>query len=293
MIFIAGLSGQLSSRVARLLAERSIRFKGSSRNPDKALGLAPAVEVVNASYEDPAALTAALHGVERFLLVSTSDHDEGKRQALHRAAIQAAKDAGVRHVVYTSFLSVNPTSPFSAGATHAATEAALRDSGMTYTFLRASLYADFLPAVLGPAVASGLLAVPAGNGAASYVTRDDLAEVAAQVLADGGFENETLEVTGPAAVTQAELAELAGRITGRPVRYQDVSEDEFAETMARLTGAPISAARGLGGLYAAIRNGEFERVGDGVPRVTGHAATSVESVLRANAAQLTAPPVGG
>ncbi|BDP41792.1 NmrA family transcriptional regulator [Deinococcus aetherius] len=279
MIFLTGVSGQLSGRIARLLLDRGVPFRASTRDPGQVPWLTErGVEVVATEYEAPG-FADAVRGSTHLLLLSTPAHDEAARVRQHLRAIQAAREAGVERISYTSFLDVDPTSPFRAAATHAATEQALRGSGARFTILRPSLYLDSLGMTLRQAAQSGVHRAPTGDARATYVSRDDIAAVAAALLEGGGHEGEVLEITGSESLTQAEVAERLGRVTGREVRYEAVSLEEFQAGLAA-AGFPPPAVAGVGGIYAAIAAGHFDRVTDVVERMTGQPATGLEAYLR-------------
>ena len=174
---VTGSTGRLGGRVAALLAQDDLALRLVCRDPSRA----PAIgaEVVAATYGDARAMTAALGGVRTLFLVSAAE--DAERLAQHRAAVDAAAAAGVEHVVYTSFLGAAPDATFTLARDHAATEEMLRASGMSWTFLRDALYADFLPLMVGE---DGVLRGPAGDGRVAAVATDDVAAAAVAVLRD-------------------------------------------------------------------------------------------------------------
>jgi NAD(P)H dehydrogenase (quinone) len=199
MIVVSGASGQLGRRTVEHLRERTdaARVRALSRTHEKVADLG--VATGPADFDDPDALTRAFDGAERLLLISTPGPDE-RRLAQHANAVQAAAKAGVGHVIYTSVVhATDPDNPSPVAGDHAATERALADSGLTRTILRVNWYTDLLLWSAPAAVAGGVLADNAGEGGTAYVTRDDVAAVAAALLAEGGYEGDLLDVTGPAA----------------------------------------------------------------------------------------------
>jgi len=282
---IAGASGSLGRRTAELALERGVdpaQLVLVTRDPAKLADLAARGAQVRAGdFDAPQTLPAALAGVERLLLISTDA--VGRRVAQHTAAIDAAKAAGVAHVAYTSLPRPegdHPTGPLAAD--HHGTEEALKASGLAWTFLRNSLYTDLQLASGAHAVASGQLVTNAGGGRVAYVTREDCAAAAAGWLADGGHAGEALDVTGPALVTQAELAAALSAASGRPVEVVDVDDAAYAEGLVA-GGVPAPLAQVFAGFGTAIRTGLLETRTDVVERLSGRAPTSVAAFLAAHA----------
>jgi NAD(P)H dehydrogenase (quinone) len=228
-LVITGASGQL----ARLAAERVLLNAApedlilATRTPAALADFAArGVIVRHADFAAPQTLRAAFAGGERLLLVSATDL--GQRTAQHRAAVDAAKAAGVRHVVYTSGLRPEPPNPAVVAPSHYATEQALARSGLDFTILRNSLYADYQAPEATQAIASGALIHNRGAGKAAYVAREDCAAVAAAVLVGTGHAGACYDVTGPEPYSAAELAALYAELGGRPVVERRVSDAELA-----------------------------------------------------------------
>ena len=257
--------------MARALSGRDLRLvvRDASR--------APALEgacVAQASYDDEAAMTAALDGVDVLLLVSAAEHP--KRLEQHRTAVRAAAAAGVRRVVYTSFQGAAADSVFTLGRDHHGTEIALREAGLVTTVLRNSLYADVLPHFFD---ASGVLRGPAGDGRLAAVARRDVVEVAVAALTDEAHAGQTYVLTGPEALTLDDVAEELSEATGDAMRYERESVDEAYASRAHY-GAEQWQLDAWVSTYTAIAAGEMAEVTGDVERVTGHRATSLTTVLR-------------
>jgi uncharacterized protein YbjT (DUF2867 family) len=269
---VTGSTGQVGGRVARRLADAGVEQRLIVRDPGRAPRL-PNTEIAVAAYGDAAA-GAALRGIDLLFMVSAAE--SASRRAEHLAFVDAAADAGVRHVVYLSFLNASPDATFTLARDHAATEQHIRDRGLTWTFLRDSAYADFVPAL---ADADGVIRGPAGDGRVSLVAQDDVGEVAARVLLDpADHEDEVLSLTGPQALSLAEVAEVLARATGRPARYEpETIEQAYASRAAY--GAPEWQVEAWVSTYLAIAAGELAEVTDDIPRLTGHPATSLTQVL--------------
>jgi NAD(P)H dehydrogenase (quinone) len=286
MIVVSGASGQLGRRTVEYLRERTDAgpVVALTRTPDKVADLGVATR--RADFDDPDGLPAAFDGAERLLLISTDAVGvPGHRIRQHTNAIQAAVKAGVGHVIYTSIVrTTDPGNPALVAPDHAATEWALVDSGLPYTMLRENVYTDMLLYSAPAAVAGGVLARNEGDGEIAYVTRDDVAAVAAAVLAEGGYEGVRLDLTGPAAVTQAEIAAILSEVTGVRIAYQPLTDDEFVAGLVEHTGLPEPAARGYATFGEAARGGWLREVSDAVARVAGREPTSVADFLAAHRA---------
>ena len=290
-LLITGASGHLGRRVAELLLNAGQhRIVLATRTPAKLADLAARGATVRAAdFDDPASLATAFAGVDRLLLVSTDNLDQpGRRLAQHRAAITAAASAGVRHLVYTSLLNAVPDSVMSLAPDHAQTEQALAASPLTWTVLRNNLYADNLLASLGFAVATGQLHTVSAQGAVSYVTREDCARAAAAALASSETANRTLDLTGPAALTAADIAALTTQITGRTVTHVPVPADGLRAGLTQ-AGLPAGLVEALVTFDLAAARGELHPVSPAFTQLTGLAATTVATFLAAHRAQL-APP---
>jgi uncharacterized protein YbjT (DUF2867 family) len=284
VIAVTGATGELGGRVARLLAERrpdDVTVRLVVRDAARAPALDGAEVVENPDgYPDAAGFAAALDGVDTLYLVSAGEAED--RVLQHFSAVDAAAAAGVRRIVYTSFVGAERPDPtFTLVRHHGLTEERIASTGLSHTFLRHSMYADFVPFFATPTHGGAVIAAPAGDGPVGFVSRDDLAEVAVGVLLDdsGRVAGQALEVTGPAALTMAEAAAVLSDVIGRPVEYHDQTIEEAWATR-RPSGHPDWEIEGWVASYLAIAAGELAPVTDVVPRVTGHPALTVEEHLR-------------
>ncbi len=280
MIVVTGATGKLGSAVVeRLLARVPAGEIGVSvRDPNKASGLADrGVRVRRGDFDDAASLAAAFSGAEQLLLVSSATTGETALR-LHRTAIDAARAAGVRRIVYTSHMGSNPASPFAPMPDHAATEALLQDSGLAFTALRNGFYTSSGRMLLGHALETGEVAAPE-DGPVSWTAHDDLAEAAAIALTDEGrLDGVTPPLTGSAAVDLAGLAAIAAEVTGRPITRTVVSDAQYRDQLVG-HGVPEPAADMLVGLFAASRQGEFAAVDPALERLLGRPPLTVREVL--------------
>jgi len=273
-VVVTGATGQLGGRVVRLLDSAGVRQRLVVRDPGRAPDVAHVELSTISSYTDADGLARALADAGPVLMVSAAESADRLDQ--HRAFIDAAADAGVPHLVYTSYYGASPDATFTHGRLHAATEAHLRASGVPFTVLRDNLYLDFLADLAGP---DGVIRGPGGAGAVSAVARDDVAEVAAIVLQHpADHVGRTYDLTGPAELTLAGIAEKLTSLTGRDVRYEEETLDEAFASRASY-GAPDWLVEAWVSTYTAIAAGEMAGVSDAVPRLTGHPATSLADLI--------------
>ena len=215
---LTGSTGQLGGRVAAQLSDLApiLLVRDASRAPDIA-GSEVRVATVR-----PRRRVTRSKAVDTLFMVSAAEAFDRRDQ--HRAFIDAAARAGVGHIVYTSFAGASPDADFTLGRDHADAEEAIKASGMAYTLLRDNFYADLLPFF---ADEQGVIRGPAGDGRVAAVARADVADVAAAVLRDPTTHaGATYELTGPEALTMAEIAARAGKVLGRELSFHDETVDE-------------------------------------------------------------------
>jgi NAD(P)H dehydrogenase (quinone) len=276
-IAVTGSTGALGSRVARRLAAEGVRQRLVVRDPGRAPVLRGS-ELAVAEYRDGPAMRKALDGVETVLLVSASESED--RVDEHLTAVESAREAGVQRIVYTSFLGAGPESTFTLARHHWATEQAIRGSGMAFTFLRDSMYADFVPFMVDGE--DRVIRGPGGDGRVSLVARDDVASVAeAVLLAGGAHDGLAYDVTGPQALTLQEVADILGDVTGRPVGYEVETVEEAFRSRERY-GAPDWEVEGWVSTYTAIAAGELALVSGDVEAVTGHPPAALRDLMAAH-----------
>ncbi|EPT7053890.1 SDR family oxidoreductase [Cronobacter sakazakii] len=279
MIAITGATGQLGQRVIDTLLNTvaAQEIVAIVRNPAKAAALsARGVQVRAADYNDAAALTAALAGVEKVLLISSSE--VGQRAPQHRNVIDAAKTAGVKLIAYTSLLHAD-RSPLGLADEHVATEKMLADAGIPYVLLRNGWYTENYLASVPPALEHGVFIGSAGDGKIASASRQDYAEAAAKVLTLDNQAGRVYELAGDHAWTLRDLTALLSKETGKTVSYQNLSEADFA---AALTGAGLP--EGFAKLLAdsdigASKGGLFDDSRQ-LSALIGRPTTSLEASLR-------------
>jgi NAD(P)H dehydrogenase (quinone) len=273
-IAVTGVTGAVGRLVAERLADAGVPLLLLARTPAKAPQL-PLSTVAPFSYDDRAASTAALQGTRLLLMVSAAEDEHRLDQ--HRAFIDAAVAAGVEHVVYTSFFGAAPDATFTLGRDHWATEEYIEASGMTWTFLRDSFYIDFMNMLVGE---DGVIRGPAGDGRVALVTRADVAAVASEVLQHPDqHRNVTYNLTGPEALTMAEIAEVLSATRGSTVTFHNETLEEAYESRAKW-GAPDWQNDAWVSTYTAIASGEVADVSGDVERVTGQRPRTLAEFLR-------------
>ncbi|MDH1127750.1 SDR family oxidoreductase [Enterobacter quasihormaechei] len=282
MIAITGATGQLGQLVIEELLKTvpASQIVAIVRNPAKADALSQRGMVVRqADYTDQAAFTTALNGVDKLLLISSSE--VGQRAAQHQNVINAAKAAGVKLIAYTSLLHAD-TSPLGLHVEHVETEKALAESGVPYTLLRNGWYTENYLASVPPALEHGVFIGAAGEGKIASATRADYAAAAAKVISEEGHAGKVYELAGDSAWTLSELTAELSRLSGKPVAYQNLSEADFA---AALKGAGLPA--GLADMLAdsdtgASKGGLFDdsrTLSKLIGRPTTPLAESIKAIL--------------
>ncbi|MBA8795831.1 NAD(P)H dehydrogenase (quinone) [Friedmanniella endophytica] len=281
-VALTGASGQLGRLTADRLPERvdPADVVLITRNPDALAEYAGrGVTVRAADFDRPETLPAAFAGVEQLLLISGDQ--VGSRLDGHRNAIAAAVDAGVRHLLYTSISEPVEANPAAVVPDHAATEQALRDSGVhAWTSLRNNLYTEMQVPTVEQAAQSGQLVTNYGDGAAAFVTREDCAAVAAAVLAAEvpSAGEHVVDVTGPEAVSADDLAALASTLRGEPVEVVRLDDESYVQGLVG-AGLPEEVARLLASFGSSTRLGYLAAVSPAVEQLTGRPATRLADLL--------------
>jgi NAD(P)H dehydrogenase (quinone) len=305
MIAITGATGEIGSRTATRLAELGIAQRLLVRDPGRAPRLQDAEVLQIGPYSDEPAMNRALEGVKTLFLVSARDKmgviihssennlpvPEYDRVQEHKTAVTAAMTAGVERIVYLSFVGASPNSTFVLSTDHFLTEKFIRSTGLNFTFLRQNLYMDNVPQHIAR---SDMIRAPAGEGRVSWVSRDDVADVAAVLLTESGHEGRTYDVTGPEALTIQETAEYLSVATGRRITYksQTAEEARLTRTTSRMEELEerrrVLTGNGLTDYevevwishYLQIATGEVSMVSDTVSQLCGHPAESLAQYLK-------------
>jgi NAD(P)H dehydrogenase (quinone) len=267
VIGVTGASGGVGSRVVRhlLAREDAPPVVALARRPEAVPGAAH-LTVRFADYDDPSSLRDAFVGVRTLVFISSDGVAEPMRRH-HEHVAAAAADTGVEHVVYTSILDVSPDSRFYYAAVHRETEALLGESGLGHCVARTSIFADyFLSTWIAPALDEGTLALPAGAGRMSLVTRDDVARTLA--VAAVSRREGIIELTGPEALTAGEIGQITGEATGRRLRHVALEEDAYRQRLAR-DQAPSWLIEAFTSMFVSVQEGRFALISADIPRLTG------------------------
>lgn len=283
-LLVTGASGHMGSRVVELLLEANVgNIIAASRTPEKLAHFAErGVTIRHADFDDPEGLVKAFTGVDRLLLISTDTVGApGVRLQQHVNAVKAADKAGVKHVIYTSLTNPGPDSPVLLAPDHAGTEAALTESNLGWTVLRNNLYTENLIAAANQAIKVGKVFSAAGEGKAAYVTREDCSRAAAGALAANFEGRRTLDVSGPEALSQNDVAALASKISGQDIGYLPLSAEALIEGMVG-GGLPRPIAELLTSFDTAIAEGKMAVVTNVVEELGGKKAISAAEFLAAN-----------
>ncbi|HTG76375.1 MAG TPA: NAD(P)H-binding protein [Steroidobacteraceae bacterium] len=289
-----------SGRYGRLATEKLIGQGRArdliliTRTPARLADCAQAgCEVRYGDFDRPESLRAALRGADKLMLISGTR--VGARVRQHRAAIDAAEAADVRHIIYTSFVNVEPANPAIVAIDHRETENLIRASGLAFTFLRDAHYADAMILNAGPGfIASGVWLTSTQGGREAMVWREDCVNCAVAVLTENGHENKTYPVTGPNRESFAEVAAMLAELTGRPIRLVETDDAGMYAHFDALgiprepvddqtvSGIPWNSDD-MVSFERAIREGFLDVCTDDVQRVTGRLARSVRELIHANA----------
>jgi NAD(P)H dehydrogenase (quinone) len=282
-VLVTGGTGQLGSLTIQSLLRTTPPgcIATLVRDPMKAAALRQqGVEIRQGDYFDKSALTAACRGVTKLFLVSAVTFAD--RETQHRNVIEAARIAGVEHIVYTS-IQRKPGSAFTmTGVTQTdrATERALLASGLRYTILRNCLYLDLLPLIIGSDALTRGVRVPAGGGAAPLITRADLADANAAVLTQSGHENKIYTLGASAACSFADIAAHLSQVCGRPIPHTPIATATYIAERAT-AGLGRSGAAFLAEWVQAITLGEFAEVTGDLERLIGRQPIGYRAFLRA------------
>ncbi|SDE03462.1 SDR family oxidoreductase [Glycomyces harbinensis] len=274
-VLVTGATGTVGSALIPALQARGATVRAMIRNPERSV---PGVENVLADLGDPASLTAAMKGVDAAFLNSPSAEDAA---ALQTRFADLARSAGVYRLVVLSQYAAATDSPVRFLRWHAEVEAHVEGLGIDHTFLRPNLYMQALLGFAG-AISQGWFGAPVGDAAVSAIDTRDIADAAAAVLTDSGHTGRTYNLTGPRAVTHAQIAAAISAATGKPIAYQDTTSEDFAAALAAFM--PPWQLEGLVEDYAHYARGEAAEVSTAVADLTGRPARDIADFARDHAA---------
>ena len=283
-ILVTGATGGLGKAVVDNLLKTVSPSQVSVlvRDPAKAASLqAQGVAIKQGDYNDYASLVAAFAGIDKLFLVS--GNDIANRVPQHTNAINAAKEAGVQHVVYTSFQRKTEDGSSAAAfvaEAHLATEQLLKASGLTYTILKNALYLEVLPLFMGPVLKTGTIYLPAGEGKVPYASRADLGAAGAAVLTGAGHENQSYELSNNTSYSFHDIARILSDLSGKAIQYVSPDAQAFDAALTA-AGVPAGAIHMTAGFSVAIGQGEFDFPSPTLEKLLGRQPESAEQFLKA------------
>ena len=272
-IAVTGVTGNLGGIVSGLCKKNGIEVRNLARNVEKAekLGF---YNVFKSSYDKSEDTVKSLEGIEVLFMVSGSENPNRVQQ--HKDFIDAAKVAGVSHIIYLSFYNASKNSIFTLGRDHYATEEYIKENGFKYTFLRDNFYADFFVDLCRE---YGEIKGPAGNGKVSAVVRSDVSEVVAKILENPGkWENQALNMTGPEELSMAEIVKAVSGYFGKEIKYIEETVEEAYESR-KIWKAEQWEYDSWVSTYTAIAENEQSGISNDIEKVLGRKATSLVEYL--------------
>ena len=272
-IAVTGVTGNLGGMVSGLCKKNGIEVRNLARNVEKAekLGFS---NVFKSSYDKSEDTVKSLEGIEVLFMVSGSENPNRVQQ--HKDFIDAAKIAGVSHIIYLSFYNASKNSIFTLGRDHYATEEYIKENGFKYTFLRDNFYADFFVDLCRE---YGEIKGPAGNGKVSAVVRSDVSEVVAKILENPGkCENQTLNMTGPEELSMDEIVKTVSKYFGKEIKYIEETVEEAYESR-KIWKAEQWEYDSWVSTYTAIAENEQSGISNDIEKVLGRKATSLVEYL--------------
>ena len=282
-ILITGATGNYGKSTIDFLLKKGISKNNISalvRDEVKAEDLkAKGIALKIGDYDNYPSLVEAFKGVDKLLLISGSDiENRGKQQ---ENAVNAAKEAGVKYILYTSFERKNETetSPIAFVAkSHIDTENQIKASGIDYTIFRNNLYLDVLPMFFGEQVLETGIFLPAGETKSAFTLRNDMAEATANVLVSEGHENKEYSIANSENISIKEIADILSGLTGKKIPYTNPSAEIYIDTLTK-AGVPSDYIGMFAGFSEAIKQGEFETSKTDLEKLLGRKATSAKEFL--------------
>ncbi len=274
MIALTGVTGHLGGMVAKLISDENIEVRHLARTPEKAQNLG-FKSVVKSSYDKSEETIKSLEGIDVLFMVSGSENPNRLQQ--HKDFIDAAKIAGVKHIVYTSFYNAAENSTFTLGRDHFATEEYIKANRFKYTFLRDNFYMDFFVELC---MEYGEIKGPAEEGKCSAVVRRDIALVVAQILKQPEqWENQTLNMTGAEELTMAEIAGIVGEHTGKEIKFINETVEQAYQSR-KIWQAEQWEYDAWVSTYTAIAKGEQAGISPDIEKVLGRKPTTLAEYLK-------------
>ena len=283
-ILVTGATGHLGGQVLKLLMEKvdPTSLSAIARDTAKLASFKEqGVNVIQADYDNPDSLETAFAGIDSLYFVSGNDLI--RRMTQHENVINAAKKAGVKHIVYTSFQRANETESSAislVSSSHLQTEKWLKESGMDYTIMKHNLYSEVVPAFIGDQVINtGTIYLPVGDGKVAFASRTDMAKAGISVLTTEGHENKSYEISSEYSYSFQDIATILSEISGKQIGYISPSVDEFKLTLAGF-GVPKDGIDAAVMFSTGIKDGEFNFPGKTLENLIGHQPESLSETLR-------------
>lgn len=282
MILVTGATGQLGSQIVENLLATipSNEIAVLVRDEEKAKPLKEkGVQIRIGDYHQPESLVTALENIDKLVLISSSDFND--RIGQHKNAIDAAKRAGVKHILYTG-VSINDiqTSPLKVFLEdHFQTEAYIKDNGFTYTMLQHSLYLDVIPMFIGEQVLETGVFFPAGEGKVAYASRTDLAEAISKIVVSDAYDNKSLPLTNIENYSYADVAEILTELSGKAVAYVSPTPEVYEETLKGFH-LPEPIIQMSLGFAAGIKNNDFDTTFSNLETILGRKPQGLKEYLQ-------------
>ena len=274
MIGVTGVTGKLGGQVAKVLSQKGLKAVHIARSPERAIKYDNA-EIRKASYENSEESRKALEGIKTLLMVSAKENP--KRVEEHHNFIDAAKIAGVEHIVYLSFYNNKKDATFTLSRDHYQTEKYIKEQGLKYTFLRDNFYIDFF---LDLCFEYGEIRGPAGDGLVSAVARRDAADIVVAVMLNvQEYENKVLNLTGPRDLSMKDIVEVVGEKLGKEIFYINETVEEAYESR-KVWEAEQWQYDSWVSTYTAIAKGEQSGVSLDIEKILNRPATSLEDLVK-------------
>ena len=277
MILMIGATGLVGGETARLMSGRDVRLRALVRNPGKAGALREGgFEVVQGDADDADSLAAAMRRVETVFLSTAA---EPGLPETHRTVVSAAQAAGVKRIVKVSATGAHPKAKLRFAAVHGMSDSYIRESGLAWTILKPSFFMQNLIGSAAAVVNQHVLPMPLGDARAAYIDARDIAAVSAKVLLEPGHDGKAYDLTGPAAVSGAEMAAALSAALGTAVQYVSPDIESYAQTLLGY-GVPEWIVGGLREGFALMAAGSASHVSNATEQITGRPAMSIEQFAR-------------
>ena len=284
MILVTGASGHFGKATIDFLLKKNIPPKNITamvRDIAKAEDFKNnGINLKIGDYDNYSGIVSAFKGIDKLFLISSNDLvKRGKQQ---ENAVNAAKEAGVKHIIFTSFERKNETqtSPIAMLATsYIETEKLIRGSGIDYTIMRNTLYADVLPMFIGEKFLETGILLPAGNGRTAFATRFDMAEAAANILTSEGHKNKEYVIANETNYSLDEVATILSELSGNKVKYSSPEAEAFKNILLK-AGVPMESVTMVAAFSEAIKQGEFSTTGSDLAKLLGRKPTTLKEYLK-------------